>query len=50
MTDTFIFICGFCISIMVLTGTFLFTFIEFHRMGKEPDRYRRNQNTDETLK
>ena len=40
MSDTAIFICGFLISMMVVIGTFLFTFIEFYRMGKESQKLR----------
>jgi hypothetical protein len=46
MNDLMIFVCGFCITFMVVAGTFLFTFVEFNRMGKNPDQYRRKSQAD----
>lgn len=39
MSDVYIFMFGGVISFMVVLATFLFTFIEFRRMGRNPERF-----------
>ena len=39
MSEIFIFIAGTIVSLMVVGGSFLFTFFEFSRMGQNPEKF-----------
>ena len=39
MPEILIFIAGTIVTLMVVVGTFLFTFFEFSRMGRNPERF-----------
>jgi len=41
MSDITIFFIGCGVMLMVVIGTFLFTFNEFKRMGENPDNYKK---------
>ena len=48
MSDLAIFLFGTVVSILVLLGTYVFTVYEFHQMAKHPEKYRIDNDEEES--